>query len=244
MTLPKHLRTEGQAVVPFNSLIPISAVRLVHPIPDPVTGITRDVIVRELKPVNISHDRVSRRASWQRVVPGLNVRIPWPRSAPKKREDCKDDTMRIDVEEKTFVPTLLRPPMPEALVDELRNQYSKFRTRHTDEYIAQKEAEQAAKKARLESASTMLTPLQEFNRLEREKRKARGQPVLSDEMLEKIGQIIAKNKDRIPSRNWTALWAASKTHEVTDGVESVESAVEQLSLESDESKPEPRSPSS
>lgn len=191
--LPKE--AAGVRVHPIESHIPISAVRLVHPIKDEATGVVRDVIIKELKPIRVHYDRPTRKISWTRIVPGLNVEIPWPKPDLAKHHDYPVDTLRIDVEEKSFIPTLLRPPMPETVINELRNQYSKFRTRHTDEYIAKKEAE-AAEKVRLRNADAMLTPLQEFNRKRREERRARGQPVLDDALLEKIGEVMAKNRKR------------------------------------------------
>lgn len=176
--------------------MPVSAVRLVHPLPHPQTGKVRDVIIRELKATNIIFDRPTREVTFDRLVPGENVTIPWPKEEPVVHPDNEVDTLRIDVEQRTFVPTLLRPPMPESIIDELRNRYSIFRTRHTPEYIAEKEAEEAAKKAKKKSVESMMTPVQEFNRRQREMRRARGQPELTPEMLEKIGEVIAKNLER------------------------------------------------
>ncbi|KAK0732590.1 hypothetical protein B0T21DRAFT_291198 [Apiosordaria backusii] len=193
--IPDYLREEGASPVePIASAIPISAVRLVYPLPDPTTGHVRDVIIRELKPINITHDRPTRRSTFSRIVPGLNVKIPWPVVPPTQHFDHPEDTLRIDVEERTYVPTLLRPPMPEQVIDELRNRYGKFRTRHTEEYIAKIQAQEDEKKARKKSVDSMLQPVQEYNRKLRELRRERGQPVLTDEMLEKIGQVIAKNQ--------------------------------------------------
>ncbi|CRK35473.1 hypothetical protein BN1708_019765, partial [Verticillium longisporum] len=104
------------------------------------------------------------------------------------------DTLRAAVEEPTFVPSLLACPLPDTLIDELRNKYSKFRTRHELEYVQRKEAEASEKKAGRVTAASMLTPLQEFNRQQRDVRRARGQPMLTEEMLEKVGQVIARNK--------------------------------------------------
>lgn len=156
----------------------------------------RDVIIRELKATNIVFDRPTREVTFDRIVPGENVTIPWPKEEPVVYKDNEADTLRIDVEQRTFVPTLLRPPMPESIIDELRNRYSIFRTRHTPEYIAEKEAEEAAKRAKKKSVESMMTPVQEFNRQQREMRRARGQPELTPEMLEKIGEVIAKNLER------------------------------------------------
>jgi large subunit ribosomal protein L24 len=164
------------------------------------------------------HDRPTRRVSFARIVPGLNARIPWPENAPVEHEEYEADTKRIDLEDRTYVPTLLRPPMPEVVLDELRNRYSKFRTRHTPEYIAKKEAEEAEKQARKQSAKTMLLPVQEYNRKLREQRRALGQPVLTEEMLAKIGEVMARNAER-------------RAQGVNTAVDNVQKAVEQLSME-------------
>lgn len=183
---------------------PINAVRLVHPLKDPVSGKIRDVIINELVARNYYKDKATGRETWSRVVPGLNVEIPWPKvfeDAERQAlegtfQDHACDTLRIDVEEKTFVPTLLRPPIPAGVIDELRNRYSKFRTRHEESYIAKKEAEEAEKAARKKSIQTMRTPVQELNAKIRAERKARGQPELSEDMLAKIGEVMARNRNR------------------------------------------------
>lgn len=174
--------------------IPISAIRLVHPLEDPETGVTRDVVVRSLSRGKVTWHRHASYRVWTRYITGLNVAIPWPEREAKVREDQADDTRRADVETPTFMPTLLRPPMPEAVIDELRNRYSKFRTRHEHAFVERKEAEEALRRDARKLQRDMLTPLQEFNRQERDLRRARGAPVLSDDMLAKIGQVIARNK--------------------------------------------------
>jgi large subunit ribosomal protein L24 len=191
----------------------------VHPLTDPATGAARDVIIRELTPVGITHDRPTRKVFFSRIVPGLNVRIPWPKQQPREREAHPVDTLRLDVEERTFVPTLLRPPMPEAVLDELRNRYSKFRTRHTPEYVATVEAREAEKKARRKGARAdeMLLPVQEYNRKMRELRRERGRPELSDDMLEKIGEVIARNR-------------LARSQGAEADVDTLQKAVEELSL--------------
>lgn len=133
VTVPESMIASGdQAVQQIEASIPIDAIRLVHPLTDPETGVTRDVIIRELRAQAFQMDRVTRRLTFTRVVPGLNVRIPWPRQErPPEYQDQVNDTLRIDTEQVTFVPTLLRPPAPEAVLDELRGKFSRFRTRHT-----------------------------------------------------------------------------------------------------------------
>ncbi len=176
--------------------LPISAIRLVHPLTDPETGATRDVIINQLVHSGMVTDRVSGRREWSRVVPGLNVSIPWPARPEEEAKDHEGDTLRIDAEKRTFVPTLLRPPMPAVVIDELRGRYSRFRTRHEPEYVARLEAEERAREEQKRLvAESMRTPLQEFHRAERAGKKKKGKPRLTLEMLEKIGEVIARNRE-------------------------------------------------
>ncbi|OTB04144.1 hypothetical protein M426DRAFT_320993 [Hypoxylon sp. CI-4A] len=193
--------------------IPISGIRLVHPIKDASTGVTKDVIINQLVHGGFLHDRVSGKRRWSRIVPGLNISIPWPKKEEPETKDHSCDTLRIDVEDKTFVPTLLRPPMPELVIDELRNKYSRFRTRHDPEYIARLEAEDQAKADRRKLMDAMRTPLQELHREERASKKKKGKPRLTPEMLEKIGEVMAKNLERM--RNARALPEASSNSTTT-----------------------------
>ncbi|KAI1766572.1 hypothetical protein GGR53DRAFT_485828 [Hypoxylon sp. FL1150] len=186
--------------------LPISSIRLVHPIKDPATGTTRDVVINQLVHGNMVSDRVTGKKRWSRIVPGLNIEIPWPKKEKPDVKDYKCDTLRIDVEDKTFVPTLLRPPMPESVIDELRNRYSRFRTRHDPEYIARLEAAEREKQDRRKLMDSMRTPLQEYHRAERERKKKKGKPRLTLEMLEKIGEVMAKNLER--TRNAPGLSGA------------------------------------
>lgn len=163
--------------------VPISAVRLVYPFPHPETGIVRDVIIQNL----IADSNV-------RYIPGLGARIPWPAKEPEKYEDHDDDTLRMEVEAQTWVPTLLRPPMPSSVIDELRNKYSVFRNRHDEEYIAKKKAEDAETQRRKSMGAMMRTPVKQLNRKERAEKKARGKPELSEDVLAKIGEVMAARK--------------------------------------------------
>lgn len=226
------VREGSPRVQQLKQFIPISSVRLVHPLPDPATGTVRDVIIRELKPIRITHDRPTRKVFFSRLVPGPNVQIPWPKVPPAPKEEFAADTLRLDVEERTFVPTLLRPPMPETVIDELRNKYSKFRTRHTPEYVAEIEAREAEKKARRKGARAdeMLLPVQEYNRKMRELRRERGQPQLTEEMLEKIGEVIAKNR---LARSQGTVVSAPAAQLAAEEVDKVQKAVEELSLGGD-----------
>lgn len=174
--------------------ISLKLVRLVHPLVDPETGVVRDVIVKKLVGKGFWFEQKTGRRSWRRVIPGLDISIPWPKAEPKKREDYENDTLRMDVEMKTFVPSLLSPPFPGSVVDELRNRYSIFRTRHEPEYLERKEKEEQEKGERKKLAKKMRTPLNEANRKARKERKKLGKGTLTPDMLEKIGQVIASKR--------------------------------------------------
>ncbi len=143
---------------------------------------------------NIFHDRRTGRKNWTRFIPGLNVVIPWPKIEAKQHKDYDSDTLRIDVEARTFVPTLLKPPMPLTVIDELRNKYSIFRTRHDEEYIQKKMQEDEEKEAKKRMAMEMMTPLKEQRKVERKLLRAKGRPKLTEEMLAKIGEVMAKKR--------------------------------------------------
>ena len=186
--------------------ISIGSIRLVYPIKNPETGVTKDVIINHLKAAppnmqsaNMSLDRWQHGKKWDRLVPGINVVIPWPEVEVPEYEATKADTVREQVEERTFHYSLLAPPMPDLVLDELRNKYSRFRTRHEPWYLEQMEMEEAAKTGRREATKSMQTPLQEFHERQREIRDTEGEPELSEEMLEKIGEVMAKRKETMLS---------------------------------------------
>ncbi|KFY14579.1 hypothetical protein V492_02546 [Pseudogymnoascus sp. VKM F-4246] len=197
IAVPKWMMTaEESDTRPVRSVakpLSIAAVKLVVPLPDPETGNVRDVIVRDIVNSKIIFDK-SGGAHYTRMIAGLNTVIPWPKRAPKEHPDHDVDTLRIDVETRTFLPTLLKPPMPDSVINELRNRFSIFRTRHEDEYLEKKEAEEAAKEERKQSIKLMRTPLNEVNKRERTKRKAMGKGELTPEMLANIGAVIASKK--------------------------------------------------
>ncbi|KAH7407758.1 hypothetical protein BKA64DRAFT_743355 [Cadophora sp. MPI-SDFR-AT-0126] len=191
---PYAINADEQDQRPLRSVeqpISLKSVRLVTPLKDAETGVIRDVIVKEVTRGNIWFDKYGGR-KWTRVIPGLNIKIPWVKLEPQTYEDYAGDTVRLDVERKTFVPSLLTPPMPSSVIDELRNRYSIFRTRHEPEYVEKKQREEDEKLERKKLAKKMRTPLNEANRKARKERKKLGKGKLTPEMLEKIGQVIAR----------------------------------------------------
>lgn len=176
--------------------IPLSDVRLVYPLPDPETGIPQDTIIAELETVDVYYDRETRNRGWKRAVKGEGTVIPWPKGEKKETAEFNDDTRQIDVERVTFLPTLLKEPFPSVVLDELRNKYSKFRTRHDEKYLEKLFAKENAHKG----PAIIRTPLQELNRKIRMEKKALGPPQLSEDVLERIGRVMALNKPALLER--------------------------------------------
>lgn len=173
-----------------------SDIRLVYPLPDPETGILKDTIIANIQRSKIWFNKRNKSKTWDRLVPGMEgVIIPWPAKEKPEHIDKIGDTRMLDAEVITFIPSLLKPPFPEGVIDELRNKYSRFRTRHDPEYIAKKQAEDLEN--HLKATARVVTPVQEINRRARAERKALGKPVLSEEMLEKIGRVMAHNRPEL-----------------------------------------------
>lgn len=197
--------------------MPLSSVRLVVNLVDPDTGIRTDKIISRLIPLpdekkaEIQEElrakgiggKAMRNRLRRRTVPGSKdiygdwLEIPVPgKNKTGNRKEHNDDTVRFEVEQKTWTPTLLHAPMPGGVIDELRNKYSRFRTRHDAGYqlaLDNRARRKAEYKAWAESAGGMLmTPVKEARQLEREKLKERGEPALEKKLLERIGEVMAK----------------------------------------------------
>ena len=191
------MRMEDQdqrPIVPINLNIPWSMVKLVHAVKDD-NGFFRDVVVDKVeirKPTWFEERYKSVDKRGKRMIPGLEQEIPWPIRDPEKYVDNEADTLRITVDEVTERPYLLQSPMPTSVVDELRNKYSRFRTRHDSDYIAAKEALLAQEERKKLLGRLVTTPtmeLQERNRQERAA--AQG---LTEEQLARIGEVMVRER--------------------------------------------------
>ena len=192
--VPEWIRQEDnddRSIVVQSLSQPIEHVKLVYLLPDPKSGEVRDVVIDEVVPYGKSRDR---------LVPGSNIIIPAQPQPPKEEDEetYPADTPTVSVDEETFSPPLLFPPMPTSVIDELRNKYSAHRTRHDWEYLEKKREEDEREEKRKGLGKTMRTPLQELAELRARQRKAQ-ERVLTDEQLAKIGEIIAQEKSRSSS---------------------------------------------
>lgn len=168
--------------------IPFASVRLVHPLV--YNDVYRDCIIEKL--VRLPNDSRRYIANSQSFSPTNSlIEIPWPKEEKEEEEkvDQEDDTLRYEVEEETWVPTLLRAPMPEGVIDELRYKYSKHRTRHEPEYLARK-LERERKRAQYQSwaksgGGMLMTPWEEAKARARARAQSEGKSKLKGGMLKK-----------------------------------------------------------
>ncbi|KAE8388551.1 hypothetical protein BDV23DRAFT_110997 [Aspergillus alliaceus] len=174
--LPSWLASQsGQKgnVSPVPMPISLDDVRLVVALDDPATGQTRDVLVEHVYgggPI-LERDHGSDTPRHTRYITGENIEIPWPRSEPPKFKDEEWDTLRMEVETPTWTPSLHYAPFPPSVMDELRNKFSKYRTRHDPEWVEAKKMEDYRKEY-LQSRS-LLTPKGELMALLRAKKEER-----------------------------------------------------------------------
>jgi large subunit ribosomal protein L24 len=184
--------------------LPIDDVRLVAPLTDQATGITKDVIVKHLyggEPF-LEQPYGSPTPLHTRYIAGLDIEIPWPPAPVEEFQQHELDTPQELVEEQTYTHSLLTYPMPESVIDELRNKYSKFRTRHDTEYVAKKLKEAAWEEWR--KSRRLLTPLaearvqlDEYRAREREAMKEPdGSYKLSDETQTFIAQFLKAKREQ------------------------------------------------
>lgn len=180
--------------------IPLSTVRLVYPLPNPELGSLRDVIIAELRRSSNGERSLGYGG---RYVAGTEPRIyiPFPEKPIEENMEYEIDTLRIEVEEKTWTPTLFQPPMPTSIIDELRNKYSIFRERHDEGYIRKRDRLAAElENGRSEKKELMLTPLEEYHRMKVLEKSRTVQKPLDDEMLSNIGEVMARNAKEIYPR--------------------------------------------
>ncbi|EKG21297.1 KOW domain-containing protein [Macrophomina phaseolina MS6] len=194
--VPEYMRENEGDASPIRTVelkVPISDVRLVWTLRDSRTGQRRDVILNEVVRKKTGVDK-NGNDLYTRFVPGTNITLPYPKYETPPKEDQASDTLRILSEEQTFIPTLLRPPMPPSVLDELRNKYSYFRDRHDPEWVEKKLSEDEAERQKELWAKKMITPLKELHARQRAENRAKGRQPLPNEALAKIGEFVAAHK--------------------------------------------------
>src|SRR3989440_8651037 len=159
------------------------------------TNEVKDTVIRHLRggePIVEREHGVST-PTHTRYIEGLDIEIPWPNASPPDYKAEESDTLRLTVEEKTYVPSI-NSPFPQSIMDELWNPFSRERSRHEQEFIERKlkeDAFEAWKKSR-----RLLTPQAEYlERRAKEKREAEP-PKVTDNLL----QLVREEQSRTLGR--------------------------------------------
>jgi large subunit ribosomal protein L24 len=163
--VPAIYRSQSGLTTPFTAYpkpLLIKDIALVVPLRDRATRKVKDTVVKHLRggapfPKPTYGSATPRHT---RYIAGHDIPIPWPEDETPEKKDEDSDTLRIDVDDVSFSPSVDHIPMPESLIDELRNKYSRTRKVHTEEYIQQKmkeDAEEQWKRRR-----RMVLPQQEY----------------------------------------------------------------------------------
>ena len=150
---------------PFRSIsipVPLDDVRLVVPLDDPESGGVKDVLVKHLHGAGpfLEQEYGSITPRHTRYITGPDIEIPWPETDMREDKDEEVDTLRIDVEAQTYMPSITEAPFPLTVIDELRNKFSKFRERHDPEWLADKQRDDAHKE--WQQSRKLFTPKTEF----------------------------------------------------------------------------------
>ncbi|KAJ5625947.1 hypothetical protein N7510_002256 [Penicillium lagena] len=183
-----------------NSLpIPIDDIRHVIALQDPKTGLIEDWIVEHAYAAGpfVERHPDSTTPKFTRYVLGEDIEIPWPVENIPPAKDGQWDTTRMEADTDTWVPSLAHPPFPSSIIDELRNKFSKFRTRHDPEYVRLK-VEEDYRRQYYESR-TMLTPIGEW----RAKRQAESAEAKKN-TLDADGNVIMDKETSEFIESWMA----------------------------------------
>lgn len=135
-----------------------------------------------------------------RYISGENIRIPWPEENKVDRfVDEEGDTSRKEVEYETWTPSLNGKPFKPSVMDELRNKYSKYRTRHDPAWVEAKRLEDL--RAEFLKSRTLLTPAGEYKAkvaeqkagFRQSKKDENGNYIMDQATSDFISQFISKN---------------------------------------------------
>jgi large subunit ribosomal protein L24 len=179
-------------------------IRHVIPLEDTETGKTQNVIVQHAYAAGPYTERAdhSKLPRYTRYVSGLDIEIPWPLEEEPVITDSDMDTTRMAAETSTFTPTLAQPPMPSSVIDELRNKYSRFRTRHDPEYLKAKMMEDYRTEYR--ETVSMMTPKTDAQNLRAarfaEQRKAKVEEGLTKASLNFIARHLKTHAISTPPK--------------------------------------------
>ncbi|KAK5796723.1 hypothetical protein VI817_006007 [Penicillium citrinum] len=169
---------------------------------------TRDHIVKHAYASGpyLERPRHSKLPRYTRYISGLDIEIPWPIEEDPHYKDGEYDTLRFEVDQETWVPSLDNAPFPSTVLNELRNKYSRFRKRHDTEYVKEKVLEEYRKEYL--ASQKLLTPTAELKEASIAKSKAarqakmdaNGNMVMDDETNNFIARFMQTSLNEKPKQ--------------------------------------------
>jgi large subunit ribosomal protein L24 len=175
-------------------------VRLVVASLDTMTGKVKDEVVQHLRggePI-VDPPYGSNTPKHTRYIGKTGTSIPWPKAQITEVLAEAADTLRIQVDEESFFPSVQHLTVPEGLIDELRSKYSRTRRVHTQDYIRQKMAEDA--KEQWEKRRRMVLPQQEYWEYKAKQKSKLGGPTVTAETLDLIRNTQAARRGEYSQR--------------------------------------------
>lgn len=182
-------------------------------------SVTRDHIVKHAYAGSpylerAAHSKLPRHT---RYISGLDIEIPWPTEEEPHHKDGEYDTLRFEVDQETWVPSLDNPPFPSSVLDELRNKYSRFRKRHDPEYVREKVMEEYRKEYL--ASQSLLTPIMELKEASIAKAKAArqaktdedGNMLLDTETSDFIARFMQTSLNEQPKKSGKGKKAQAQT---------------------------------
>jgi large subunit ribosomal protein L24 len=187
--------------MPFSVPIPIWDVRLVVPLQDAFTGAVKDTVVEHLRGGEpfTEPPHGSSTPKHTRYISGPDeIEIPWPKPETMAFKAEAVDTLRIETDEVSFLPSIYNVPLPESAVSEIRSKDSRLRQVQSQEYI-QKQMKVDAKR-HWKRGGKMLSPRQEYWEQKARQKQAQGAPELTPETLKMIRDMQATSFGRKEER--------------------------------------------
>ncbi|KAJ5085550.1 hypothetical protein N7532_010321 [Penicillium argentinense] len=179
---------------------------------------TRDHIVQHAYAgyPHVERPAWSKLPRFTRYISGIDVEIPWPTESAPEVKDGEYDTLRYEVDQETWVPSLDNAPFPSSVLDELRNKYSRFRTRHDPEYVKEKVMEEY--RQQYLASQSLLTPpgerkefaIAKSKAAKQEKMDANGNMLMDDETRTFINRFMQTSLGEQPRKAGKAKKAAGK----------------------------------
>lgn len=198
--IPSYMLEENAEQIPYRPYsvpLRIQDVRLVVPIRDMMSGKITDTVIEHLrggKPI-VEPPYGADSPKHTRYIGGSQTSIPWPEAEMREFQAEEADTLRLHVNQESFVPSIQNLMVPDSVLDELRSKYSKTRPVVFQQDVQQKMSDDA--KEHWRTRRRMVLPQQEYWEQRAKQKSQQSQPEVTKETLDLIEEVRAANQGRI-----------------------------------------------